>query len=64
LYVRYRLIAAGIKQRVEWLRRQPDDGYTTEQVIVTALLAAAAIIIVGIIVEKVTARARSINLGP
>lgn len=57
------LFAADIRTRIAQLREQPEAGTTTEQVIITALLAIAAIAIVGIIVGKVTARARSINLG-
>jgi hypothetical protein len=65
LTVRTLLAVAGIRDRVNELRRNPDAGaYTTEGVIVIALLAAAAIAVVGIIVGKITARANSINLGP
>ncbi|WP_020663116.1 hypothetical protein [Amycolatopsis benzoatilytica] len=45
------------------LRAQPDRGEITTTVIVTALLAIAAIAIVAIIVAKLTAKARSIDLG-
>ena len=62
--VRTMLAVAGIRGRVNELRRNPDAGYNTEAVIVIALLAAAAITIVGIVIAKVTARANSINLGP
>lgn len=64
LTVRALVIVAGIRHRIDELRRNPDaGGYTTEAVVVMALLAAAAITIIGIIVAKVTAKANSINLG-
>ncbi|MER6386212.1 hypothetical protein ACWDBP_00285 [Streptomyces sp. NPDC001233] len=40
-----------------------DDGYSTETVIVTALLAIMGIAVIGIIVAKVTAKAKGIDLG-
>jgi plasmid stabilization system protein ParE len=63
LGVAAQLFADDIRTRIAQLRDQPEAGTTTEQVIITALLAVAAIAIVGVIVAKVTARAKSINLG-
>lgn len=49
--------------RITLLRDNPDRGEITTTVIVTALLAIAAIAIVAIIVAKLTAKAKSIDLG-
>lgn len=49
-----------LRQRV---RTRPDEGYSAETTVVVALLTAAAIVVVGIIVAKVVAKARSIDLG-
>ena len=62
LSVRALLVVTGIRDRVAKLCRSNDAGYSTEATVVIALLAAAAIVIVGIIVAKVTARAKSIDL--
>lgn len=49
--------------RTQWDTLRSDErGYTTEAVIATALLAAAAIAILGIIADRVRAKANSINL--
>ncbi|QRX95779.1 hypothetical protein [Streptomyces noursei] len=40
-----------------------DAGYTTETVLITALLVILGLSVVGIIVAKVTAKAKSIDLG-
>ncbi|MER6047272.1 hypothetical protein ABT168_07340 [Streptomyces sp. NPDC001793] len=40
-----------------------DAGYTTETVLITALLVILALSVVGIIVAKVTAKAKAIDLG-
>ncbi|MFC5911274.1 hypothetical protein [Streptacidiphilus monticola] len=65
------LSAALTALRHHWLRLRDrltrdgaDAGYTTETVVVIALLVIAAVTVVGIIVNKVVARANSINLGP
>ena len=63
LMVRTLLILAAARERLDQLRREPDAGYNTEATLVIALLAAAAITIVGIIVDKITDRANSINLN-
>jgi hypothetical protein len=57
-------IRAGVRRRVRLLRERPEAGYSTEAVVITALLVAGAITAVGLIVAKVTAKARSIDLGP
>ncbi|MFJ9619078.1 hypothetical protein [Streptomyces noursei] len=44
-------------------RARDDAGYTTETVLITALLALLALTVVGIIVAKVTAKAKGIDLG-
>jgi hypothetical protein len=64
LAVRTYLLVAGLRDRAAQLRTRPDAGYNTEATVVIALLAAAAIVIIGIIIQKVTDRANSINLGP
>ncbi|QRX91162.1 hypothetical protein [Streptomyces noursei] len=40
-----------------------DAGYTTETVLITALLVLLGLSVVGIIVAKVTAKAKGIDLG-
>ncbi|MFF2811829.1 hypothetical protein ACFVT2_32580 [Streptomyces sp. NPDC058000] len=40
-----------------------DAGYTTETVLITALLVLLGLSVVGIIVAKVTAKAKAIDLG-
>jgi len=62
--VRVLLVMAGVRERVDRLRRAPDAGYNTEATVVIALLAAAAIAVAGIIINKVTTRANTINLNP
>jgi hypothetical protein len=56
-------IAAALRARLAWLRRQDDGGYTTETVVVIALLVALAITAVGIIAARVLAKANSLDLG-
>ena len=65
LAVQATLVVAGIRERINQLRRAPDTGEgITQTTIIVALFAAASITIVGIIVGKIIARANSINLGP
>lgn len=52
-----------LRARIEQVRQNPEGGYTTETVVVTALLVIAALAVVAIIVGKVTAKARGIDLG-
>ena len=52
-----------LKNRLALLREDKEAGYTAEAVIVIALMVVAAIAIVGIIVDKITTRANSINMG-
>jgi hypothetical protein len=51
------------RARLEFLRRTPEAGYSTETVLVTAVLVLATLAIIAIIVAKVTAKANGINLG-
>jgi hypothetical protein len=53
-----------LRRRINLLRQQPDAGYTNETVVITALLVAGAVLTVSVIIAKVTAKARSIDLGP
>jgi hypothetical protein len=55
--------ATALRARLAWLRRQGDDGYTTETVVVIALLVALAIAAIAIIATKVLAKANGLNLG-
>lgn len=52
-----------IRARITLLRADPERGEITTTVIVTALMAIAAIAIIAIIVAKLTAKAKSIDLG-
>ncbi|GGW97827.1 hypothetical protein [Streptomyces noursei] len=54
-----------LRARLAEVRRlaRDDAGYTTETVLITALLAILALTVVGIIVAKVTAKAKGIDLG-
>ncbi|MYT30928.1 MULTISPECIES: hypothetical protein [unclassified Streptomyces] len=54
-----------LRARLAQVRRlaRDDAGYTTETVLITALLVILALSVVGIIVAKVTAKAKSIDLG-
>ncbi|MFB6534830.1 MULTISPECIES: hypothetical protein [Streptomyces] len=56
-----RLLRAHLAKVREHARE--DAGYTTETVLITALLVILALSVVGIIVAKVTAKAKSIDLG-
>lgn len=56
-------LARYIRDRFRELRATGDAGYSTETVLVTALLVAAALVVLGIIVTKVIAKAKSIDLG-
>ncbi|KAF4406814.1 hypothetical protein [Streptomyces lycii] len=44
-------------------RAREDAGYTTETIVVTALLAVLALTVVGIIANKVMAKAGGIDVG-
>ncbi|WP_432003374.1 hypothetical protein [Streptomyces sioyaensis] len=57
---RLRAHLAKVRQQA---RDHGDAGYTTETVLITALLAILALTVVGIIVAKVTAKAKGIDLG-
>jgi hypothetical protein len=57
------LLSAGLRARLDELRRNPDAGYTTETVVITALLVVAALTVVTIVVGKIVTKANSINLG-
>ena len=57
-------LVAGLQRRLRILHRRPEAGYANETIVVTAILVAAAVLVVGIIVDKVKARANSIDLGP
>lgn len=57
------LLSAGLRARLDELRRNPDAGYTTETVVITALLVVAALTVVTIIVGKVVTKANGIDLG-
>ncbi|MGH3947513.1 MAG: hypothetical protein ACRDSE_00075 [Pseudonocardiaceae bacterium] len=56
-------LLAEIRHRWRILRQTKDAGTTTETVIGIALLAALAITVIGIIAAKITAKAKSIDLG-
>jgi hypothetical protein len=55
------------RTRLAVLRARPradrEAGYTTEAVIATAVLAALALTVLGVIVQRVTAKANGINLN-
>jgi hypothetical protein len=55
-------LTAEIRHRWKTVRDTKDGGYSTESVLVTALLVAAAIVIIGVIVNKVKAKADGITL--
>jgi len=52
-----------LKDRFALLREEKEAGYTAETVIVIGLMVIATIAIVGIIVDKITTKANSINMG-
>jgi hypothetical protein len=54
---------SSLKARLVALRADKEAGYTAEAVIVIALMAACAIAVVAIIVNKVTAKANSVQTG-
>ncbi|AKA06863.1 hypothetical protein SAZ_33995 [Streptomyces noursei ZPM] len=58
-------LARLLRARLAEVRRlaRDDAGYTTETVLITALLVILALTVVGIIVAKVTAKAKGIDLG-
>ncbi|MYT27487.1 MULTISPECIES: hypothetical protein [unclassified Streptomyces] len=58
-----RLLRAHLAEVRRNARARGDAGYTTETVLITALLVILALSVVGIIVAKVTAKAKGIDLG-
>ncbi|UZJ33482.1 hypothetical protein [Streptomyces endophytica] len=58
-----RLLRAHLAEVRRHARTRGDAGYTTETVLITALLVILALSVVGIIVAKVTAKAKAIDLG-
>ncbi|MEU7642110.1 hypothetical protein AB0C11_39865 [Streptomyces sp. NPDC039016] len=58
-------LARLLRARLAEVRRlaRDDAGYTTETVLITALLVILGLSVVGIIVAKVTAKAKGIDLG-
>ncbi|MHB6910177.1 hypothetical protein [Streptomyces sp. DB-54] len=58
-----RLLRAHLAEVRQHARARGDAGYTTETVLITALLVILALSVVGIIVAKVTAKAKAIDLG-
>jgi hypothetical protein len=53
----------GLRRRFGELRATGDAGYSTETVVVTAVLVIAALTVLAIIVAKVLAKAKAIDLG-
>lgn len=51
-----------LKARWNLLRERPEAGYSTETVLVTALLVVLALAVIAVLVAKVTAKSKSIEL--
>lgn len=56
------ILCVTLKARWNLLRQQPEAGYSTETVLVTALLVVLALAVIAVLVAKVTAKSKSIEL--
>ena len=63
VYLWFQTVRARLNGRLELLREQPDDGYSTETALVTALLVLLAIAVIAVIAAKIMAKAEQIDLG-
>jgi hypothetical protein len=56
------VLCTTLKARWKLLRQQPEAGYSTETVLVTALLVVLALAVIAVLVAKVAAKSKSIEL--